>query len=591
VEGPLRNLLEEAIRRKVFRFAALYIVIAWVALQVADLAFPGLDVPERAIRYVWAGAFLLFPLVLVFGWRYDITTRGIVRTPPADGIGKAPPLARSDHVLLSCLTIGALGILAMLSIRIVDTRQAPAAASVREISPNSIAVLPLENLTGNPEQEYFVAGMHDALITVLSKINSLKVISRTSVNAYKAAAKTLPEIAQELRVARLVEGSVYREGDNVRITVQLIDGATDAHLWADSYEREISNILSMQADMARAIAQQIEVKIRPGEQFTAAAREVDPETYELYLKGMYHLYQFTPDGMDRGMTLLREAVTRNPADPLAYSGLALGYNEIGHSSGPRSAFPKAKAAAETALKLDPSSAEAHAAMAEALVYFDWQWDEAERYFTRALELNPSLPQALGHYAYLLNLLGRTEESLAHMEQARQVDPLSPVWAAFACWLYMLDDRFDEAIAACEEGLLLTPDFPLALYCLGQVYTAQGKIEEGVATHERLPVGHPMRNWALGPTYAMAGRREEAVGIVEKMLVDPGPKDLLHAALTYAALGDTDEAVRRLEIAYEARVDWFPWIAVFNSYGSALEGLRDDPRFQALVARLDLPDAP
>ena len=257
----------------------------------------------------------------------------------------------------------------------------------------------MENLTGNSEQEYFVAGMHDALITVLSKIDSLKVISRTSVNAYKAAAKTLPEIAQELRVARLVEGSVYREGDNVRITVQLIDGATDAHLWAESYEREISNILSMQADMARAIAQQIEVKIRPGEQFTGAAREVDPETYELYLKGMYHLYQFTPDGMDRGMTLLKEAVARNPADPL-------GYNEIGHSSGPRSAFPKAKAAAKTALKLDPSSAEAHAAMAEAILYFDWQWDEAERYFTRALDLNPSLPQALGHYAYLLNLLAR-----------------------------------------------------------------------------------------------------------------------------------------------------------------------------------------
>ena len=585
----MHNLLEEAVRRRVFRFAALYIVGAWVALQVADLAFPGLNVPDQAIRYVWLGAFLLFPLVLLFAWRYDVTSNGIVRTPTAGSQGQPRRLQRGDHVLLSCLAVIGVGILIVLGQRIADIREPVDLVMPGKISANSVAVLPLDNLTGDPEQEYFVAGMHDALITYLSKVDALKVISRTSTNVYRGVTKTLPEIARELRVARLVAGSVYREGDDVRITVQLIDGATDENLWAESYQRDINNILMMQADMALAIARQIEADLSPGQEPLLTKREVDPATYELYLKGMYHLYQFTPDGMAFGLELLKQAVDRSPGDPLAYGGLALGYNEIGHASGPRSAFPKARAAAQRALDLDPGSAEAYAAMGEAVLYFDWDWAESEQYFARALELNPSLPQALGHYAFLTMLLGRPEESMALIEQATQVDPLSPAWPAFGCWLYIVIDRFEEAVAACEEGVALVPDFPLALYSLGQVYTAQGKFEEAIAVHERIPEGIPMRNWALGPTYAMAGRRDEALRIAEIMALNPGPKDLLHLAFVYAGLGDKDEAIRQLDIAYRARVDWFPWIASHNGYGGVLEGIRDDPRFQEIIARLNLPD--
>jgi len=587
----VRSLLEEARRRKVFRFAALYVVAAWVALQVADLAFPGIDVPDRAIRFVWLGALLLFPLVLVFGWRYDITRHGIVRTPAAGTDERPLRLGGGDYLVLTALSLAAVGILAFLSIRVAEMQLPPSAPTAREISPNSVAVLPLDNLTGDPDQEYFVAGMHDALITLLSKVDTLKVISRISTNAYKGAAKTGPEIARELGVARLVGGSVSRQGEDVKITVQLFDGATDENLWAESYERDIGQILKMQAEMARAIAREIEGELSPTQESRLSGREVDPETYELYLKGMYHLYQFTPDSMERGLNLLRQAVDRSPADPLAYAGLALGYNEIGHSSGPRSAFPKAKAAAQTALKLDPYSAEAHAAMAEAIMYFDWHWAESERHFRRALELNPSLPQALGHYAFLLQLTGRPDASFEHMERAEQVDPLQPVWPGFSCWLYMLEDRFDEAVDACQEGLSLAPDFPLILYGLGQVYSAQGKIGEAVEVHERIPDSVPMRNWALGPSYAMAGRRQDALRIAEELSSRGGPKDLLHEAFIYAGLGEADEAIRRLETVYEARVDWFPWIASHNSYGGVLEGMRHDPRFQDLVTRLNLPEQP
>jgi TolB-like protein/Tfp pilus assembly protein PilF len=585
----VRGFLAEAVRRKLFRFLTLYVVAAWVALQVADLAFQGMGVPDEAIRYVWYGAFLLVPLVLLIGWRYDLTTHGVVRTPPSDAPGAKIALAPADRLLLSGSGIVTVAVIAFLGMRVADMRVPDAFGPKPVISANSIAVLPLDNLTGDPDQAYFVAGMHDALISYLSKIDALKVISRTSANAYRDAAKTLPQIARELRVARLVEGTVYRDGSDIRISVQLIDGKTDEHLWAESYERDVANILSLQADMARDIAGQFENLLRPDSPSPLQGREVDPETFELYLKGMYHLYQFTPEGIERGLALLHQAVDRDPGDPLAYAGLALGYNEIGHASGPRSAFPKAKAAARTALKLDPASAEAYAALAEATLYFDWDWEQSRKYFERALELNPHLSQALGHYAFLLILIDSPETAFDHAERARQASPLAPVWPSFACWLYMVEDRFDEAIAACEDALDLVPDFPLGLYCLGQVYTAMGRIEDAIAAHERIPQNDPMRNKALGPTLAMAGRRDEAVALAEAMLADPDPKDLLHAAFVYTALGENDEAVRRLEIAYDARVDWFPWIASHNGYGGVLEGMRDDPRFVDLIARLDLPD--
>ena len=583
----MRGFLAEAARRKVFRFAMLYVVAAWVALQVADLAFQGMGIPEEAIRYVWYGAFLLFPLVLLTGWRYDVTSGGIVRTPPAGSQEQHLPLGTLDRLIISGAFSAAAILAAILAMRVAGMRPTGGQFPDTAIADNSVAVLPLVNLTGDPGQAYFVAGMHDALISYLSRMDAIRVISRTSANAYASAAKTLPQIARELRVARLVEGSVYREGDSVRISVQLIDGATDEHLWTEVYERDITNILGLQADMATDIARQFEDAMARDRTPALDSREVDPETFELYLKGMYHLYQFTPEGIDRGLELLNQAVHRDPGDPLAYAGLALGYNEIGHSSGPRSAFPKAKAAAQTALKLDPNSAEAHAALAETLLYFDWDWPQAERHFGRALELNPSLPQALAHHAFLVILRDSPGEAFDLIERARQVSPLNPVWPSFACWLYMLEDRFDDAIVACEEALDLIPEFPLGLYSLGQVYSAMGKIEESIAAHDRITQGLPMRNWGLGPALAMAGRREEALAIAAQMESSGGPKDLLHIAFVYAGLGDADEAIRRLEIAYEARVDWFPWIASHNGYGGVLEQMRTDPRFMDLISRLDL----
>jgi TolB-like protein/Flp pilus assembly protein TadD len=580
--------LQELRRRGVFGTAAIYIVAAWVGVQVASEVFPAFNIPEFAIRYVWLAALLGLPLALFVGWRYDLSMQGITRTSKAGDEEKGMPLRRFDHLLLSGVAVVSVGIVVVLMGEILKLEEPVSPVTpAREIDPNSIAVLPLDNFTGDPDQEYFVAGLHEVLTAGLASIRALKVISRTSASAFLNADISLPEIGRTLGVANIIEGSVFRSGNRVRITVQLIDARTDEHLWAENYEREVVDILSLQGEVTRAIAQQIQVTLTPEEKSgLTIEREVDPEIYEAYLRGMYHLNKYTPEGIQKGLGYLHEAVDKDPANARAYAGLALGYNTIGHGIG-RGAFPKAIAAARKALALDEYSGEAWAALAEAQLYYDYDWSESDRSFQRALQLAPSLDHAHAHYAYLLALLGRWDEVFIAAEKARELSPLDPTWAFFAGWLYMVRDDYDTANELMQETMELVPGFPLGLYALGQLYTVQGRFDEAVEAQEKIPVGNPIRNWALGPTYAMAGRTDDALRIAAEMSVDPGPKDKLHLAFTYAGLGDFEKAMFWFEDCFETRVDWLPWIAVENTYGGMLGPLRDDPRFRELMRKLDL----
>jgi len=289
----------------------------------------------------------------------------------------------------------------------------------------SLAVLPLENLTGDPEQEYFADGMTGALITELSKIGALRVISRQSVMRYKDVKKPLPEIARELNVNAVVEGSVLRVAERVRITAQLIGAVPERHLWADNYDRDVT----------------------PDQEARLAARRpVNPETYEAYLKGMFHLNKMTPEGTEKGLAYLHQAIENDPADPLAYAGLAGGYSIIGHGPAPSpEALPRAKAAALKALELDDTLAEAHAVLAEVKLYYDWDWAGAEQALQRALELNPNLAEAHAHYAWYLARLGRLDEGLAEMKRAQELDPLAPIYSAFLGQQYWGAGLYEEAI--------------------------------------------------------------------------------------------------------------------------------------------------
>jgi len=589
------TFLRELRRRRVFRTAVLYIIAAWVILQVADLAFPGLGIPDDAIRYIWIGAFLGFPLALVFGWIYQITSDGIVHTTPF-GAGESADISLKgmDYVLLTALVVvaGAITIGLLSEIREVETSD-PFQPSATAIRPNSIAILPLKNLTGDPEQDYFVDGMHETLTAVMAQISALRVISRTSTEVYRAVSRPLPEIAKELRVAHIIEGSVLRSGDRVQITLQLIDAETDEHIWAENYERDLKDILTLQSEVARTVAERIQVKLTlDEEQRLADTREVNPETYRAYLRGIYYLNQFTPEGFAKGLAYLHEAVASDPGDPLAYAALARGYSLIGHSaSPPPDAWARAKESATKAAMLDPELPEAHTALAEISLYYDWDWGAARDSFERAIELNLSQDWAHAHYGWYFQLTGDADRAIEEMKKAQEIGPLMPLWPTWLGWLYWGENRLDEALEEAKRSLEIAPDFPWGLYVLGGVYGAQGRYEESLAAFERLrPILPNVANWGFAVTYIEMGRRDDALKAAAELAENPGQKDLMLLGIIHALLGNKAEALNWLEAAYEAHVDWFPWIGAGagSDFTRPLEILSDEPRFQALISGLELP---
>jgi tetratricopeptide (TPR) repeat protein len=430
--------------------------------------------------------------------------------------------------------------------------------------------------------------MTEALITELSKIGALRVISRQSVMRYKGSDKPLPEIARELNVDAVVEGSVLRAGQRVRITAQLIVAAPERHLWADNYDRDFGDILTLSSEVARAIAREIKVAVTPTEERRlASARPVNPETYEAYLKGMFHLNKMTPEGTKKGLAYLHQAIEKDPADPLAYGGLALGYAASAHGPGaPPDALARAKAAALKALELDETLAEAHAALAQINLYEDWDWAGAEQAFQRALELNPNLTLTRAHYSWYLQLFGRTDEASAQMRRVQEVDPLGPLWPAWQGWQYWWAGQYEEAIHEARKSLELDPDFPVALYVLGSAYAEKGMYEEAIKAHQR--AGVLSREWksALGCTYAMAGRQDEARLVLAELEADPTTWDTWFIAQIYTALGEKDKAFRWLEAAYgPPHHPYVPWIR----HPSAFKPLHDDPRFGDLLRRMNFPE--
>jgi len=423
-------VLQELRRRKVFRLAALYIVGAWVVLQVADLAFESWGIASLALRYVWLGATIGFPIALVFGWRYDITANGIVRTPPSDDSSQIDiSLRRSDYIILALLVVVSIGVIYPLTIQISDSQSAQQAEiTQRDIGPNTVAVLPFDNLSGNPEQAYFVAGMQDALIAGLSRISALKVTSKTSTMRFRDTIESLPIIAAQLGVASLIEGSIFRVDNRVRITVQLVDAASDEHMWSDTFEREIEDVMMLQNEVAGAIAQQVEVVIRPEEQSQLeSAESIDPAAYEAYLKGSFHMQRFTPQDMQLAAQYFQQAVELDPDHALAWAGLAT-LCEFQAQMGmirPQVAREQCLPLIMKALDVGDNLPEAHFAYACYVTWLSYNWEAGEAAFKRAIELNPSYAMAHLLYSHLLTLTGRIEEGTEQMRLALELDPLNP----------------------------------------------------------------------------------------------------------------------------------------------------------------------
>ncbi|MDH5621976.1 MAG: tetratricopeptide repeat protein [Gammaproteobacteria bacterium] len=585
--SKLKNLLTESRRRHVFRMTAIYIVGAWVAVQVASEAFPAFNIPDSAIGYVWLAAVIGFPVAVLFSWKFDVTAAGIRRTPAAhEDATVVGSLTRTDYLVLAALGLvtlfTALGVGQRLIEVQVETGRAP---TTRVIAPNSIAILPLENLSPNPDDGYFAAGVHSALIASLSKVTALMVTSRRSTLAVRPEL-TVPEIGRQLGVAKLVEGSVQMQGDHVKVIVQLIDAASDLHLWAETYERDVSDILDLQNEIARTIANITKVRVTPREQAALAeSRPVHPETYRGYLKGMYQLRQETPGSDQRGIEILEDVVRQDPTSALAHAGVAIGYANLAHSPYPGDAYPKAKAAADRALQLDPDLAEAHLAVGMYRFYYAWDLAGAEKALKRAIELNPSLTFAHYHLAWLYEVLGPEweEESLAEGERTRELDPLSPMMIAWLAAQYDDACQYDEAVNLAREAIRLDPEFPIGWYALGNTYAAMGRFDEAIDAHKKLSEQEDW-SWAIGPTYAAAGLEEKARKIAASLEQYPGTEWPL--ALIYMELGDSEPAFHWIAVAESARVPWYPallgWSPVHNV-------ISEDPRLLARAAALNLPD--
>ncbi len=458
----------------------------------------------------------------------------------------------------------------------------------------SIAVLPLENLSGDPEQEYFADGMTEALIAELGNVAALSVISRTSVMRYKRADKSVPEIADELGVDAVVEGSILRAGDRVRITTQLIQGSTDRHLWAQSYERDLRDILALQGEVARAIAQEVQVKLTPGEQQRlSTVRALDPAAHEAYLKGRFHLNKHNREGYARAIEYFRAALDRDPEYALAHTGLAEVYLRLPayEETWPRDAYSRAQIAVGMALALDDSLADAHAGDGAVRMWLARDLVGARQALERALELNPSSSLARLWYASLLGQEGRWEESLQQNQRALALDPLSLLAHVDLAIAHIRLRQYDLAMEQLRAALELDADFIFANLWLGMLYSYQLKHEQAIAQLERTAelAGQEYALWPeLAHAHARAGHTEEARRLADRAVELSKTRYIIPTILAelFAGLGDYEAALEWLERGYEQHDRLLKTIA----WRPGFDSMRSDPRLQDLLRRIGFPES-
>jgi TolB-like protein/DNA-binding winged helix-turn-helix (wHTH) protein/Tfp pilus assembly protein PilF len=505
--------------------------------------------------------------------------------PQGAGLAVAPKRRQwlTGRVMVALAFVLSLSILSVWLFR--SSGHAP--AGIR-----SLAVLPLENLSGDASQNYFADGMTDELITDLAQISALRVISRTSVMVYKGARKPLPQVARELNVDAVVEGTVLRYGDQVRITAQLIEASTDKHLWSQSYEGELRDTLALQSRVASAIADQIRINLTPREQAALKSiKVVNPEAYESYLKGRYFWSKRTADGLEAALAYFKQAIEEDPNYAKAYSGLSDTYALLGDWQyavmTPKEAFPKAKAAAIHALELDNTLGEAHTSLAFVLDGFDWDLDAGGKEFQRAIELNPGYATAHHWYAWHLSLLGRFDEAIVEMRKAENLDPLSLIINADLAELLGLAHSYDESIRQSRKTIEMDPNFALAHNQLAQAYLQKHMYAEAVAELQKavkLSGDSPTCIANLARAYVASGKRSEAVKLLDdlKKRSSTGYSNSSEIAMIYASMGDNDQAMHWLEKGFEERFN--PGVLLRPGF----DPLRSDPRFQNLLRHVGLP---
>jgi TolB-like protein/DNA-binding winged helix-turn-helix (wHTH) protein/Tfp pilus assembly protein PilF len=490
--------------------------------------------------------------------------------------------SRAAVALAALLTVGLLAALGVITLRLQRSRAA-GAPRVR-----SIAVLPFTNLSGDPSQEYFADGMTEELVTELGKVGALRVISHTSVNRFKGTKASLQEIAGELQVDALVEGVVARDGNRVRVTANLVQANPEKHLWAESYDRDLRNVLDLQSEIARAVADQIKITVTPEERLRlTASRPVDPESHELLLRGDFYIDSWTEAGFEQAIKYFEQSLQKEPQNARAYAGLALAYAGLGISD--PTAYPKEKAAALKALEIDDTLSAAHNALAWAQLMNDWDADNAEREFRRAIALNPNDARAHAWYGIFLAMRGRIEESLGEVKRTRELDPLSLAQTSLAWRTYYNARDYDKAIEVLQNAADMDPNFVSAYYRMIPIYEQIGELDKAIRTRERAATfdkdntkEFTRQATLLRKAYTAKGARGYWLQKIELLKPKAKPDESISLAALNARLGNKDEAFRWLEQAFNDHVPYLIWD--FPA-GPEFDSLRSDPRYADLLRRL------
>ena len=588
------SILDELKRRNVIRFAGLYLVGAWLLTQVSSTVLPMFGAPDWLPRSIVILLAIAFVPALIFSWVFELTPQGLKRdedVKPEESI-QPQTARRMDRIIIAALVL-ALGYFVFDKFELAPRRvTALPNESGTTANAKSIAVLPFDNLSRDPDNAYFCEGVQDEILTSLAKVADLKVISRTSTQHFKSSPDNLPQIARQLGVAHILEGSVQKASDQIRVNVQLINALTDAHLWAETYDRKLTDIFAIESEIAKSVAENLQARLNGHAQAVLAARPTgNLEAHELYLRGRYLWNRRSTASLRKAGDYFQQAIKLDPNYALAYAGLADVHSLLPIYAGtaPKDDVPKALDAAHKAVELDSNLAEAHTSLGNALG-MNVQLRLAEPEFRRALELNANYATAHQWLAECLFSLGRFPESLAENERAHELDPLSLIInASYAASLSGVG-RHDDAVKQAHKTIDLDPALVPGHEILGQIYEEGGKLEEAIAEYgkatalESTPANLAMLAHAFGKT----GRMEEVQKILNKLTALSAQQYVgaYPLAIVHLALGEKEEALRLLEQSFVERDFLLQGLFGSVTMDKRLDPLRNDPRFQKLVARFD-----
>jgi TolB-like protein len=584
-----KGFFGELKRRNVYKVAVGYAIVGWLSIQIATQVFPFLEIPNWVVRLVIALVAIGFPIALVIAWAFEITPQGIERTEVADAMPTAA--GQKKRAWIYVVVVGAAISVALFFLgRYTAQSREGGRPGGPSLPQKSIAVLPFDNLSEEKGNAYFAEGIQDEILTRLAKVADLKVISRTSTQHFKSAPDNLPQIAKQLGVMHILEGSVQKANDQVRVNVQLINALTDAHLWAETYDRKLIDIFSVESEIAKTIADTLQAKLTGSEKNAISKKPTEnPAAHELYLQGRFFWNKRSAANLRKSIDYFNQAIAQDPNYALAYAGLAQAWMVLPAYNGgaPVECTPHAEAAARKALSLDETLSDAVAVLASIKAEYDFDFPSARSEYDRAIQLNPN--DATAHHWFATDCLATTGDhvgELAEMKRAAELDPLSLVINTNVGNAYLHNNRLDEAIAQFLKAIEMDPNFYFAQWSYGQALLHEGKISEAIAQFEKSTsiTDDPIPLAVLGLGYGVSGRKDDAQKILARLRESRAQRftPAYSLAVVCVGLGDQDQAINWLEESYRER-DGNNIAAI--RIDPALAPLHGNPRFEALAEKI------